>query len=166
MPYEIIIYNIPSQRYCVSKRAYLDHFIRSVRNCYINSRGPKNDRLCYCYRGLQIHRGLSTGSIDILHANKSDLIRNTSHDGRPVQEKQVNFAPRYSEVLAALLQKRTRRITFLTRNFPFRQLVNIKTQTVRIFTPHAIFISIHPGWSKFEIVFMANKDSKFSILLH
>ena len=55
----------------------------------------------------------------------------------------MNFAPRYSEVLAALLQKRTRRITFLTRNFPFRQLVNIKTQTVDTFTPHVIFVSIH-----------------------
>ena len=78
----------------------------------------------------------------------------------------MNFAPRYSEVLAALLQKRTRRITFLTRNFPFRQFVNIKTKTVHTFTPHAIFVSIHQVGAIFENVVMANKDSKFCFVLH
>jgi len=42
----------------------------------------------------------------------------------------MNFVQRYSEVLAALSQKRMRRITSLIRNFPFRPLINNKTQTV------------------------------------
>jgi hypothetical protein len=41
---------------------------------------------------------------------------------------QTNFVPRYLEVLAALSQKRMRRITFLTRNFPFRPFINNKRE--------------------------------------